>query len=116
MRVEHIYKYANCNKEEDIDSEFLEKFENLYLELEKNYKDIISQEEFSQIKTAFPQKVLDNYKFDINDNKYKSLLDTIAHSRNDLAHANSQKTFKDIKQNVKEVLNQYREVCINETI
>ena len=98
--------------------DFFIKFKDDYtfqkLQNSRDYKDIITQQEFIQIKNAFPKKVLNNYKFEVNNNRDKSLLDTIAHSRNDLAHANSQKSFKDIKKNIKEVLNKYKEICIEQ--
>jgi len=96
--------------------DFFIKFKNdyNYQQFQKSYKDVLTQEEFVKIKNCFPQQVLNCYKFEINNNRDKSLLDTIAHSRNDLAHANSQKSFRDIKKNIQEVLNRYKEVCIEQ--
>jgi CRISPR-associated DxTHG motif protein len=96
--------------------DFFIKFKDDYtyekLQKKSDYKNIITQKEFNQIKIAFPKIVLNQYKFNINYNKDKSLLDTISHSRNSLAHATSQKSFEDIKKNIQEILEKYKEVCI----
>ena len=82
-----------------------------YSKFEKDWKNLsISQLEFNKIKQAFPKEILAKKRFRINNNQPKSLLDTLAHTRNDLAHANAKKSFKDIKKDIKEILNTYKDI------
>lgn len=61
----------------------------------------LSKSEYSELKKAFPSYI-------------KKLLKEIDNKRNNLAHANSKGSFGEIKEDIKDMLEEYKNLCIKE--
>ncbi|WP_181403763.1 CRISPR-associated DxTHG motif protein [Aliarcobacter cryaerophilus] len=70
---------------------------------------LINEDEFNKIKNSFPKSLIEkefqNFPF--------SLIDKVADTRNNLAHANSDnRTFKDIEKDIEVLFDMYNKKCI----
>lgn len=118
-RIEAFYK----NDLYDIGDFFIKfkKEDSTYEDFKKNWQRnaktknkpiIINQNEFSRIKQLFPKALLKTYKYNITMSE-ETLINAIAHTRNNLAHGNIKTEYKDIKKGIKELIIQYQKNCID---
>ncbi|WP_418186823.1 TM1812 family CRISPR-associated protein [Aliarcobacter lanthieri] len=72
---------------------------------------LINEDEFNKIKNSFPKNLVEK---EFKDFPF-SLIDRVADTRNNLAHANSDnRTFKDIEKDIKVLFDKYYNKCIKE--
>ncbi len=75
----------------------------------KDIKTLIDEEEFNKIKNSFPKSLIEE---EFQNFPY-SLIDKVADTRNNLAHANSDnRTFKDIEKDIGILFDKYFNKCI----
>lgn len=72
----------------------------------------ITRIEFNTFKALFPQKLIEEKKFNVSNNK-QNIIDAIAYTRNNLAHGNVKGNFKNIQKDIKELISEY-EKSINQ--
>ena len=72
----------------------------------------ITRIEFNTFKALFPQKLIEEKKFNVSTNKL-NIIDAIAYTRNNLAHGNIKGKFKNIQKDIKELISEY-EKSINQ--
>ena len=88
----------------------------VYEKFIRNYKQLpLSRVEFAQLQYAFPKEMLEPKPFLVSNHKSQNIIEAIAYTRNNLAHANVNGNFNDIKKGILDLLNRYERVYIKES-